>query len=802
MPDGDPEVRLQGFGLEDTHSVANSLVFGPDGWLYGAQGSTVSASIMRPGVDKPADAIRTMGQNIWRYHPERNIYEVFAEGGGNAYGVEIDGKGRIYSGHNGGDTRGFHYVQGGYYQKSFNKHGDHSNPHTYGFLPPMKNAAVARFVHQFIVYESTTLPESYRGKLIGVDVLHNNLVRSTMIVDGSTFRTEDVDRPISSKDSWFRPVMVTEGPDGNLYIADWYDKQVNHYRNHEGQIDRAMGRVYRVRAKGSAPGKASDLAAATDGDLLGVLASTTRWRRMTALRLLAERRPTEILDTLVTKESLTLEELWLVYQCGRWEEGLEKRALGDRDPSIRLWAVRLSSSGERLAALASSESSPEVRVQLAASARRLSVGEGLPVLAALLRRSEDLADPQLSLMCWWGIEAKCAEAPEAVLALFREKDLWTNPMVREEIIARLMRRFASLNNSRGWERCARLFALSPDEETRRKLIEGFEAATKGSALSGLPHVLLEELSQTDGNSALVIRMRRGDAAALREGLASEFPGVIEVFGEIDYPDAVPVLLERFLHEKNEALRRACLVALGPYGGKKVGDSLVQAFPNLEISMKEAVANQLCGRAQWAGALLDAIESQAIAPGDVPLPLVRKLRALGDPTLLPRVERVWGTRSEVAAGEEVEIARIVRILREGEGVPKRGEAIFRQRCAACHTLFGKGGEVGPELTSYQRDDLASMLLSIVSPGAEIREGYDNILISLKDGRVLGGFLAGQDTTSVVLRDFAGQTNRIARSKIEKLKAAGASLMPSGLLSGLEDGAVRDLIAYLRSTTPPF
>ncbi|MBW3542523.1 MAG: dehydrogenase, partial [Planctomycetes bacterium] len=81
-PDGDPEVHLEGFGMEDTHSAANSLRFGPDGWLYGCQGSTVSGNIRRPGEKT---AVHSMGQLIWRYHPQSRIYEVFAEGGGNSF---------------------------------------------------------------------------------------------------------------------------------------------------------------------------------------------------------------------------------------------------------------------------------------------------------------------------------------------------------------------------------------------------------------------------------------------------------------------------------------------------------------------------------------------------------------------------------------------------------------------------------------------------------------------------------------------------------------------------------------------
>ena len=200
-PDGPPEIHLTGFGLEDTHSIANSLRWGPDGWLYGAQGSTVSAAVLCPGAGQAptsnrwpkveadlkkhdAEAVKRMGQFIWRYEPRSRRFEIFAEGGGNAYGLEIDSKGRVFSGHNGGDTRGFHYVQGGYYRKGCEKHGDLSNPYAFGFFQPMAHHAVERFTHQFVIYESDALPEQWRGKLLGCDVLHNNIVAAEIIPRG------------------------------------------------------------------------------------------------------------------------------------------------------------------------------------------------------------------------------------------------------------------------------------------------------------------------------------------------------------------------------------------------------------------------------------------------------------------------------------------------------------------------------------------------------------------------------------------------------------------------------------------
>ncbi|MEO0734764.1 MAG: dehydrogenase, partial [Bacteroidota bacterium] len=161
LPDGPAEVHLSGFGLEDTHAVANSLRWGPDGWLYGAQGSTTTAAL----VSAVGDTVRFRGQGIWRYHPEKKICELFAEGGGNTFDVEFDAKGRLYSGDN-GVTCGFYYKQGGYYRKNWGKHGPLTNPYAFGYLPGMEvDGKRMRFTHAWIRYEGGALPDAYAGKV-------------------------------------------------------------------------------------------------------------------------------------------------------------------------------------------------------------------------------------------------------------------------------------------------------------------------------------------------------------------------------------------------------------------------------------------------------------------------------------------------------------------------------------------------------------------------------------------------------------------------------------------------------------
>ena len=171
----------------------------------------MTANVVRPGLDQRPRF--SMGQLIWRYHPDTRRYEVFAEGGGNAFGVEIDSVGRVFSGHNGGNTRGFHYVQGAYLQKGFSKHGPLSNPYAFGYFPPMAHHNVPRFTHCLIRYEAHQFPARYRGRLFGVEPLQGRVVISEMQVEGSTFRTRDLGYPVSSSDPWFRPVDIKVGPD-------------------------------------------------------------------------------------------------------------------------------------------------------------------------------------------------------------------------------------------------------------------------------------------------------------------------------------------------------------------------------------------------------------------------------------------------------------------------------------------------------------------------------------------------------------------------------------------------------------
>jgi len=831
MPDRAPEVRLSGFGIEDTHSVANSLRWGPDGWLYGAQGSTVTANITVMGGDgKPVNAkpIYSQGQNIWRYHPERRVYEVFSEGGGNAFGCEIDSKGRIFSGHNGGDTRGFHYVQGAYLQKGFEKHGPLSNPYAFGFFPAMGHHSAARFTHNFILYEGGGFPSGKQGRLFGVEPLQGRIVESELEPVGSTYRTRDVGFVVASEDRWFRPVDIKIGPDGALYICDWYDQQVNHYRNHEGKMDGKRGRIYRLRPADAKPARAEDLGRLSDNELIGRLSDSNRWRRQMIQRLLADRRARGVSDELKQRlrsggGQLSLEALWGLNGVGAVDDAVLIEAMDHADPHVRAWAVRLacdlravsSAVAKKIAALGRTEPELEVRVQLAASAKRMTAGDGLAVLKGLVMHDEDAVDARMPLMIWWAMEAHCSTGQEEVLNWFRDSAVWGRPLVKGHLLERVMRRFAQTGLRRDLLACSRLFELAPNRESMGILSRGFELAYKGRPMVGLPEELVVAWGR-HGAGSLAIRLRRGDREAMAKALQkvedeTEMRDLrlelMSILGEMREPSAMPVLVRVFRGAVGDDLiRRGAMLAMGGYDSPEVGEELVRLYPRLGLESRRTAQAMLASRVGWAKHWVGELagrwsKDSAVGPGSTPLSIVRKLREFRDPEMRTMVNALWPLGG-AASDEEREglIARYARVVRGGGGDPYAGRAVYGQLCSPCHKLFGQGAEVGPDLTVYKRDDLEAILLSIVRPSAEIREGYESYSVETKDERSLTGFLVEQTSEIVVLRGLDGLNTTLNRGAIAEMKPSGASLMPEGLLEGMGDQSVRDLFAYLRSTQP--
>lgn len=820
VPDGDPEVHLSGFGLEDTHSVVNSLQWGPDGWLYAAQGSTVSGHVIRPGLDKkPLDS---MGQLIWRYHPESRRYEIFAEGGGNAFGVEIDSQGRIFSGHNGGDTRGFHYVQGAYLQKGFTKHGPLSNPYAFGYFPAMKHDKVPRFTHNFVIYEGAALPLAYQGKLFGVQPMLSHVVYSEVTADGSTFQTKDLGHAIKTTDPWFRPVDIKVGPDGAIYVADLYEGQIAHLRHHDGEIDRTNGRIYRLKAKGAKAIKPFDWSNQTAAQLVNFLKDENKWGRRTALRLLGDRKDASvrpILEKQLSEQTgqLALEALWALNLSGGLTEAVAMKALDHANPQVVAWAVRLLGDGAQIsAALATkmantavAQATIEVRTQLACTARRLPAAQALPILRYLLAHDEDAKDNRQPLLVWWAIEAKAESDRDAVVEFFKSSVNWSSPLVAEHLLPRLMRRYAAAGSRKDLLTCAKLLEMASDQAASKQLMRGFEEAYQGRPLSGLPDELVAAMAKVGGGS-IVLNLRQGQPEAIAKALeviadpkadVNQRLQFIQIFGEVKQPKCVPVLLNIVSTGSDDGLRMAAITALQAYDAPEIGRTVLAGYGGYNDDVRSVAQTLLVSRKAWALDFLATVEAGEIERRSIPLDVVRKLTVHRDDRIAAIVKKYWGAVEGATTAEmQQEIARLQGVVRAGQGDPYVGKKLFAASCAKCHRLFTQGGQIGPDLTTFKRDDVGNMLVNIVNPSAEIREGFETFQVLTDDGRVVVGFLVDRDNKVVVLRGADGQNVSFTQDEIEEMAPVRKSIMPEGVLRGFTDRQVRDLFAYLRSTQP--
>jgi len=824
IPDGDPVVHLAGFGFEDTHSVANGITWGPDGWLYGAQGSTVSCRVTRPGID-PASApgVYFEGCMVWRYHPESREFEIFAEGGGNVFGLEFDVDGRLFSGHNGGGTRGFHYVQSGLYLKqgkSPGKFGPPDNPFAFGELPMMPGGSIPRFSHNVIAVNGSAMPDAWQGRLLGADPLHRHLVLSERSVRGASFTTRDIGFPVKNSDIAFRPVYMANAPDGSLLIADFYERYIAHGQHYQSQIDPTSGRVYRLRAKAKPLVADTNLRAKTDGQLIQLLAHSNKWHRQTAVRLLGQRAKNATKAKLQNQIKTgtgraALHGLWALHQAGGLDDALAAELLWHSYPHVRAWAVRLRGDERKLSAgffdevrrLAKREGHPEVRSQIAGMAIRLPRNQALGLAAELLRRNDDVDDPFIPMQCWWVLERHCEGDRGAVLELFRDVSFFRQPMVERHILERLMRRLAARGRQDDFIGCAGLLKNAPTKLHRDKLMAGFSKALEGQALPRLPEELLEQLRDLD-NPPLVLRVRLGDSAALGQAQsviadtakpAKDRVELIRATSDAGAEGLQQSLLSLVQHESNASVLSAGLLALQRFTDDSLGQSVVKRYASFPKAAKPAAISFLASRPAWSRRLLAAVESGRLAKRDVPLPTVEVLLGHGV-EVAAQVGQLWPGAGQAATGQALEVARVRAVVEGRPGSPYRGRELFMQRCAACHKLFHKGGEIGPNLTHYQRDDLDTLLPGILDPSREIREGFEQMHVQTRDGRLISGFLADRTDKLLVLRGIAGGDTVIKQSQVESAKVSPRSLMPEGLLADLSDQQLRDFFAYLRIAQP--
>jgi putative membrane-bound dehydrogenase-like protein len=851
-PDRDPDVLLAGFGMEDAHSVANSLTWGPDGWLYGCQGSTVTAHIN--GIE--------FQQGVWRYHPLTHRFELFCEGGGNSWGLDFDRHGNLlYSTNVGGFTM-LHGVQGGYYWKQFGKHGALHNPYAFGYIDhvPHPHFKGGHVTVGGIVYQGDSFPERFRGKYIAADLLGHAVYWHHLTPDGSSFRSAHGGDLLLANDTWFAPCDVTLGPDGSVYVADWFDKRTAH-PDPDADWDRSNGRVYRISYLGAKAAKRKpeppfDLAKWPSDKLVSLLSHRNDWFRRKARQILADRRDPEVifpLRTLIDEAKdpeLQLQALWALYVSGGFTDALALKLLDHPNADVRRWTVRFlgdecrvtRAQAKRLAELAESEPDAVVRSQLLCSARRLPARDGLPIVWRILERNLDGKDSHIPLLAWWAVEARAVPAREMVLEWFGSSAAWQMPLVRETILERLMRRYAAEGTESGFLACARLLEAAPEAGRLRLLAAldlGLQDRPAGSGknlgtlfqdfaaleirpesrsikAASVPPELSRQLDSlwtgTASDAALIrVCARLGRTAARERAIALAIDPkasqatrltLLELLAEVGESKDAEAILKLIGGNETEAVQVAALRALQRFDGAEIAATLLRQYPRLPAKLRSRVRETLLSRTAWARLFLQEVDRGHFDAKEVPPDQLRSVAIHKDPALDDLVRKHWGNIQPGTPEEKLaEMRRISNDLRAGSGDPANGRVLFRKHCATCHRLFGEGESIGPDLTFANRKDRDDVLRQIVDPSAVIRKEYLAYVVQTTDGRSLTGLIAEQTPQTITLLDAKNQRIKVARNDIAAIQESPVSLMPENLLKELKPQELRDLFRYLQSEKPP-
>jgi putative membrane-bound dehydrogenase-like protein len=836
VPDADPQVLLKGFGMQDAHSVANSLTWGPDGWLYGCQGSTVSSEI---------DGI-AFEQGVWRYHPITHKFELFADGGGNSWGLDFDAVGNLLYSTNFGGYVLLHAVQGGYYWKQFDKHGSFRNPFTFGYFDHAahKDFRGGHVTVGGIVYQGDTFPAALRGKYIAADLLGHAVRWNDIQPIGSTFRTAHGGELLLANDTWFAPSDVTLGPDGAVYVADWHDKRTAH-PDPDAEWDRSNGRIYRIQANGAKTAPLPDLPKLPSEKLVALLAHPNDWIVRRARRILADRRDPEVifpLQRIVAQskyEPLGLQALWALYGSGGFSAGFAEKLLDHPNPHIRRWTVRFLGDDrtvspalvERLAALAAREPDVTVRSELASSARRFPAPLGLAIVEQLLRHGEDAKDPHLPLLLWWAVEHHAGPSRRQVVAQFAPAAMWKNAFAREAILGRLMRRYAAEGTEAGLLACAELLASAPGPAERQLMLASLDQGLRdrpghaamqamGSLFTNyapirstkdvskelkFPPELTRQLLaswKADVTDATLLRLLvLADHEPARErvralAVTQTTPLALRV-RTVALLESASDLASLLAKTEPEEVRMVALDTLQRFDRADTVWAVLGRYSEMSPKLRSRAVDVLLSRKSWALALVQAVDAGKVPDKDVAIEQLRVTTTHGDKQLMALVRKHWGNVSAGTPEEKLaEMRRLNNDLNAGIGNPAAGKVLFKKHCAACHMLFGEGEKVGPELTGANRRDRDFLLASLVDPSAVIRREYLSHVIRTTDGRVLTGLIVEQTAGKLTLVNAKGERLGLAPAHVESLQESPVSVMPEGLLTALTPQGVRDLFSYLQ------
>ncbi|MDM4016904.1 PVC-type heme-binding CxxCH protein [Roseiconus lacunae] len=850
VPDGEPQVLLDGWGYHDTHETLNSFTWGPDGWLYGCHGVFTHSNVGKPGATD--DQRQRLNAGVWRYHPTRHQFEVFAHGTSNPWGVDYNDEGDWFV------TACviphlFHMIQGARYQRQA---GNHFNSFTYDDIKTIADHAhytgsIAS--HAFwgdnkrtkpsapigtsllggghahcglAIYNGGVFPSHYNGKLLFHNLHGHRLVQESVDRNGSGYIGRHRPDFALAKDHLEIGVGVMVGPDGAIYTSDWHDVQTCHNRTDE-VWDRTDGRLFRIRYGAVRPIEI-DLWAASDEYLVDALVSDNGFIARQAMRVLQERAAAGTLNadhvakklrrafSIASSRRDRLRVLWATHAAGVLGETDLRQMMTHSDEYVRGWAVHFAGETYQTKGTASEssfkfdaeiiqDSSVIVRRYLASILERLPNDRRWDIVETLAKSAIDAHDHNLPLMVWYGLEPLIEDDPARALTIakssplpnlarFAIRRMTTTPQGRDALVDRLAK-----DNKQG-DQLVVLEELNAAAESRAgfKMPQGWPDAFKNLVKSDSPRVgeLALSFAMRVGDASVFPRFRailsdRSVAAEKRlEALAS-----LRTAKDRDLPATLLSLLD------DPAVNEKVVAALADFDTESIPAKLLEALPQLSESAKVSAYSTLVSRPRSATQFVAAMESGEVDPATIPAFIIRQAISLGDQSINQRLEKTWGKIAQSSEEMEAEYSKYRAMLKPAaiaSASASRGRVLYEANCGKCHKLFGVGGDIGPDITGANRSKLDYLLENILEPNALIGKAYQVRNFLLGDGRVVSGVVKSENDDAVTVQT-ATEVVIISQDDIEQDKLSNVSLMPSGQLQPMTPGQVRDLFKYLMSPT---
>ncbi len=881
-------VLLTGWGRDDTHELPNSLTWGPDGWLYGLNG-VFNYSHVKYGKDNPNLAKNPNHPGwpltcaLWRINPHTKEFDIFAEGTSNPWGIAINDEGEFFLSACVIDHL-WHITQSGYYIRQ----GGPYPPHTWPI------GSIVEHKHQKAAYcgitwfDSDAYPEEYR-KVFYMGNIHGGCINADITEPhGSTYKGKphpgfpakpgtwaaDVDGNLrkegtpektilkdllTANDAWFMPVVQKVGPDGCLYILDWYDRY-HCYQDANADpagIEREKGRLYRLRYKETPRAPKFDLAKETDEQLIERLGSPNVYFRETAQRVLQERgtrdayiatlKMASIPDASVAKRRhATFSAIGMNFD---WKaEQLPNYPSHDpTDTVMQAWRQR-----SQFSTLPADVTQASLDQMLATTLKQLADADALaapnslhprtilnnaiglgkvtyhPMVLAnwLINISVFPDDTLMTQVAWQNIHPLLEDHTDDFLMVLEK-----GKFLRNASIAKLMPRFAarildrkdfqadeiaklltllSEQNDEDCQHAAQslLWSLADSSQTggldaakRDALKTAFASTFEAVSKAGESHPLYVPATQ--------VQCSWGDAKAIAsvEKMLAETKdephkiGCLKALIGGAAPSALSIA-EKLLDTTSVGTQEQLLFLLGRMNAPQIAPAVLARYAKFDPGLQPKALELLATRVEWSTPLLAAINNKSISKDALNLNQLRRMASFKDEAFAKQFKAIYGTIREGRNPDREGVINFTKdFLRGTPGDAERGIAVYKKVCAQCHKLYGEGAEVGPDITLSGRNNWDQLLSNVLDPSLVIGGAYQARILQTADGRVLTGLPVEETDQRVVLKVQGGKLETIPRDQIEVYKVSEISMMPEQLEKQLTPQELADLFSYLALDKPP-